>query len=45
LKWADEIGIKKCATRIDNLYKEYHEDRYRLSTLIRKMAKKNQTFY
>ncbi len=45
LKWADEIGIKKCVKRMDKLYKVYGEDRYRCSPLLRKMAKKGTTFF
>lgn len=45
LKWADEIGIKQCVTNLDDLYTNYHEDRYRCSSLLRKMAKENSTFY
>lgn len=45
LKWADEIGIQECVNRLDALYDEYHEDRYRTSPLLRKMAKNNQTFF
>lgn len=45
LKWADEIGIADCVIRMDTLYDEYREDRYRCSPLLRKMAKTNQTFY
>jgi 3-hydroxybutyryl-CoA dehydrogenase len=45
LAWADEIGIKKCVKRMDDLYKEYLEDRYRCSPLLRKMAKAGKTFY
>jgi 3-hydroxybutyryl-CoA dehydrogenase len=45
LKWADEIGIQHCVNTLDALYNEYHEDRYRTSPLLRKLAKNNQTFY
>jgi len=45
LKWADEIGIGECVERMDNLYREYLEDRYRCSPLLRKMARKSSTFY
>jgi len=43
--WADEIGIKTCVDRMDELYEQYHEDRYRCSPLLRKMAKQNSSFY
>ncbi len=45
LKWADEIGIADCIIRMDTLYDEYREDRYRCSPLLRKMAKTNKTIY
>ena len=45
LKWADEIGIPICVKRLDALYEEYHEDRYRCSPLLRKMAREGKTFY
>lgn len=45
LKWADEKGIKNCVKTLDHLYDEYHEDRYRCSPLLRKMAKENKSFY
>jgi len=43
--WADEIGIQECVNRMDTLYDEYHEDRYRCCPLLRKMAKNNKSFY
>jgi 3-hydroxybutyryl-CoA dehydrogenase len=45
LQWADEKGINWCVSEMDALYNEYHEDRYRCSPLLRRMAEKNQTFY
>ena len=45
LEWADEIGIQTCVDRLDNLYNEYHEDRYRCSPLLRRMAKVGEKFY
>ena len=45
LHWADEIGIDECVARMDALYEEYHEDRYRCSPLLRTMAKKQQSFF
>jgi 3-hydroxybutyryl-CoA dehydrogenase len=38
LAWCDEWGADKCLKILDNLYDEYHEDRYRASALLRKMA-------
>jgi len=45
LAWSDEIGIKKVCQTIDDLYNYYHEDRYRLSPLLRFMDRQNETFY
>lgn len=45
LKWADEIGIENCVHRMDKLYDEYHEDRYRCSALLRRMIRLNQKFF
>ncbi len=45
LRWADEIGIKECVARMDVLYHEYLEDRYRCSPLLRRMARDGATFY
>lgn len=45
LTWADEKGIDWCVQKIDELYDEYHEDRYRCSPLLRKMKKQNKTFF
>ena len=45
LAWADEKGIDWCVTKLDELYNEYHEDRYRCSPLLRKLNKENKTFF
>lgn len=45
LAWADEKGIDWCVSQLDDLYDEYHEDRYRCSPLLRKMNKENNTFF
>ena len=45
LAWADEKGIDWCVEKIDDLYNEYHEERYRCSLLLRKMKKENKTFF
>ncbi|WP_323788372.1 3-hydroxyacyl-CoA dehydrogenase NAD-binding domain-containing protein [Psychroserpens sp.] len=45
LAWADEIGIDWCVSKLDELYNEYHEDRYRCSPLLRKMNRENKTFF
>ncbi|MEZ4801836.1 MAG: 3-hydroxyacyl-CoA dehydrogenase NAD-binding domain-containing protein [Gelidibacter sp.] len=45
LAWADEKGIDWCVSKMDELYNEYHEDRYRCSPLLRKMENKGKKFY
>ena len=45
LSWADEKGIDWCVSKLDSLYDEYHEDRYRCSPLLRKMKNDNKTFF
>lgn len=45
LKWADKIGIRKCISRMDALYDEYHEDRYRCSPKLRSCLKDQKIFY
>ncbi|MGB3078800.1 MAG: 3-hydroxyacyl-CoA dehydrogenase NAD-binding domain-containing protein [Saprospiraceae bacterium] len=45
LKWADQMGIDNCVRQMDTLFDAYHEERYRCSVLLRKMAASKQTFY
>ncbi|WP_412983984.1 3-hydroxyacyl-CoA dehydrogenase NAD-binding domain-containing protein [Pontimicrobium sp. IMCC45349] len=45
LAWADEKGIDWCVSKLDELYDEYHEDRYRCSPLLRKMKKEEKAFF
>ena len=45
LAWADEWGIDKVISVLDSLYNEYHEDRYRVSSLLRKMKREGKTFH
>lgn len=45
LAWADEIGIERVVEKLDALYVEYLEDRYRCSRLLRKMVRENRRFY
>jgi 3-hydroxybutyryl-CoA dehydrogenase len=44
LQWCDEWGAGKCLAILDNLYHQYHEDRYRASALLRKQAMGNKKF-
>ena len=45
LQWADEKGIDWCVSRLDALYDEYREDRYRCSPLLRRMNKTGSSFH
>ena len=45
LAWADEKGIDWCVDKMDQLYNEYHEDRYRCSPLLRKMYREQKLFF
>ena len=38
LQWCDEWGAGKCLEKLDSMYHEYHEDRYRASILLREQA-------
>ena len=40
----DEWGAAKCLEKLDSLYNNYHEDRYRASCLLRKYAVENKKF-
>ncbi len=44
LAWADELGPAQVLATLDDLYHEYHEDRYRASPLLRRLARTNQPF-
>lgn len=45
LRWADETGIAQCVAKMDQLFDEYHDMRYRCSPLLRRMAAEGITFY
>lgn len=45
LAWADEIGIKNVVENMEALQREYQEDRYRCSPLLRRMAREGKEFY
>jgi 3-hydroxybutyryl-CoA dehydrogenase len=45
LAWADEKGIDWCVSKLDELYNEYHESRYRCSPILRKMSSRNKMFF
>lgn len=44
LAWADELGINWCVEKLDELYNEYHEDRYRCSPILRRMVREGSSF-
>lgn len=39
LKWSEEIGLKTVLERLENLFEEYGEDRYRPNPLLKRFAK------
>jgi len=45
LTWADEKGMDWCVEKMDELYNEYHEDRYRCSPLLRRMKREGSRFF
>ncbi|WP_339609236.1 3-hydroxyacyl-CoA dehydrogenase NAD-binding domain-containing protein [uncultured Planktosalinus sp.] len=44
LAWANEMSIDWCVEKMDALYEEYREDRYRCSPLLRKMRRESKIF-
>jgi 3-hydroxybutyryl-CoA dehydrogenase len=42
LAWCDELGAATVLARLDALYAEYREDRYRASPLLRRLARDNR---
>lgn len=45
LKWADEIGIETVLNRLQSLFDEYGDDRYRPCVLLKRMVKSGETFF
>lgn len=45
LKWADELGLDVVLKRLEALFTEYGEDRYRPSPLLRRMVRNGQRFF
>jgi len=43
LVWAEEFGISDLLNKLNELFEEYGEDRYRPSPLLKRMVKNNQT--
>lgn len=44
LQWANEIGLAKVLSDLDELYHEYGDDKYRASVLLRRMVRNAETF-
>jgi 3-hydroxybutyryl-CoA dehydrogenase len=44
LAWANEIGIDHCVETLDRLFNEYHEERYRCSPVLRRLANEGGRF-
>lgn len=42
LVWAEEIGLEKVLGRMNALYEEYQEDRYRPNPLLKRMVREKQ---
>lgn len=45
LAWADELGLEFVLSKLETMFAEYGEDRYRPSPLLRRMVKDGRTFY
>jgi 3-hydroxybutyryl-CoA dehydrogenase len=45
LRWADELGLDFVLSKLEELFGEYGEDRYRPSPLLRRMVKNGETFF
>lgn len=44
LQWGNEIGLETVLNKLDGLQKEYGEDRYRASVLLRRMVAEGKQF-
>lgn len=45
LLWADELGLDFVLNKLESMYTEYGEDRYRPSPLLRRMVKAGDKFF
>lgn len=45
LKWADEFGLTNVLMKLERLFEEYGEDRYRPNPLLRRMVKERIHFF
>lgn len=42
LQWCNEIGVSRVLERLDELYEEYREERYRASVYLRKLVRERK---
>jgi len=45
LKWADELGLEYVLAKLEGLFSEYGDDRYRPNPLLRRMVREGKKFY
>ena len=45
LQWADEIGLDKILSKLQQLQDDYGEDRYRPNLMLKRMVRDKQKFY
>ncbi len=45
LSWADEMGLDNVLSKLEDMFQEYGEDRYRPSPLLRRMVKNGESFF
>ncbi len=45
LKWADEFGLTNVLLKLERLFEEYGEDRYRPNPMLRRMVKEGSSFF
>lgn len=45
LVWADKLDVKQIVKLLDDLFDHYHDQRYRVTPLLRNMVKEEKTFY
>lgn len=45
LSWADEMGLDNVLSKLEELFQDYGEDRYRPSPLLRRMVRNNEKFF
>jgi 3-hydroxybutyryl-CoA dehydrogenase len=45
LQWADELGLDVVLSRMEQLFEEYGEDRYRPNPLLKRMVRQGVGFY